>query len=222
VREALAARSGRDFVTTGGSPLAAGGKDVAAGLKSALLFVARRPAIVLGCALLLAALTAVALNALAWQSARHPSPMFPRKGDPERRVAVAPPLPPSRPAEVRPAVSAPVAAAPPVVAAPASPAAPPVVATPSRPPPARDPIGDLIRAGETGSAAAKDSLAKVMAAQRALTKLGYGPIKNDGVIGPGTRQAIERFERDRKLAVTGELSPRTARALAAQSGIALD
>ena len=75
----------------------------------------------------------------------------------------------------RPAVSAPVAAAPPVVAAPASPAAPPVVATPSRPPPARDPIGDLIRAGETGSAAAKDSLAKVIAAQRALTKLGYGP-----------------------------------------------
>ena len=186
MREALAARSGRDFVTTGGSPLAAGGKDVAAGLKSALLFVARRPAIVLGCTLLLAALTAVALNALAWQSARHPSPMFPRKGDPERRVAVAPPLPPSRP------------------------------------PPARDPIGDLIRAGETGSAAAKDSLAKVIAAQRALTKLGYGPIKNDGVIGPGTRQAIERFERDRKLAVTGELSPRTARALAAQSGIALD
>ena len=97
-----------------------------------------------------------------------------------------------------------------------------MVATPSRPPPARDPIGDLIRAGETGSAAAKDSLAKVIAAQRALTKLGYGPIKNDGVIGPGTRQAIERFERDRKLAVTGELSPRTARALAAQSGIALD
>jgi Putative peptidoglycan binding domain len=221
VREALAARSGQDFVTTGGSSLRTGGRHVAAGLKAALLFVACRPAIVVGCGLLLAASVAVALNALAWQSIRHPSPMFPRKGEPERRVAVPPPLPPARPAEVRPAAPAPAPAAAPAatVTAPASPVPPPA---PTRPAPARDPIGDLIRAGETGSAAAKDSTAKALAAQRALTKLGYGPIKSDGVIGPGTRQAIEKFERDRKLAVTGELNPRTARALAAQSGIAID
>ena len=47
------------------------------------------------------------------------------------------------------------------------------------------------------------------AAQRALTKLGYGTLKSDGAIGPGTRQAIEKFERDRRLPVTGDLNSRT-------------
>jgi peptidoglycan hydrolase-like protein with peptidoglycan-binding domain len=37
-------------------------------------------------------------------------------------------------------------------------------------------------------------------------------------MGPGTRQAIERFERERKLTVTGELGPRTVRELAAAAG----
>jgi hypothetical protein len=224
----LAARSGRDFVTTGGSPLAAGGKHLAAGLKAALRFMVRHPTIVLGCALTLAALAAVALNALAWQSARHKHPLFPRKGDAaERRVAAVPtPLPPVRPVEAR----APAPPPPVNFAAPANPV-PPVsaVAVPTKPAPslpkpapARDPIGNLIRAGETGSAAARDSSAKIMAAQKALTKLGYGALKSDGVIGPGTRQAIEKFERDRKLAVTGELSPRTARELSAQAGMPIE
>ena len=62
----------------------------------------------------------------------------------------------------------------------------------------------------------------VLGAQRALNKLGYGPIKPDGLAGPGTRQAIERFERDRKLPVTGEPSGRTGRELATASGIPLD
>jgi Putative peptidoglycan binding domain len=220
VREALAARSGRDFVTVGVTPLAAGRTYLLAGLKAGLLLMVRRPALLLGCALLLAALTAVALNALAWQSVRHPSPMFPRKGEPERRIALAPPIPPARPVEVRP--PAPVAVLAPPAAFTAPPVSQPTATTSSRPTPARDPIGDLIRAGETGSAAARESSARVMAAQRALTKLGYGQIKGDGVIGPGTRQAIEKFEKDRKLAVTGELNPRTARALAAHSGIVIE
>ena len=45
----------------------------------------------------------------------------------------------------------------------------------------------------------------------AASKLGYGPLKSDGVFGHGTRQAIEHFERDRRLPVTGELDPRTVR-----------
>ncbi|WP_298967269.1 peptidoglycan-binding domain-containing protein [uncultured Methylobacterium sp.] len=53
-------------------------------------------------------------------------------------------------------------------------------------------------------------------AQRALVKLGYGPLAVDGVIGPGTRAALDRFERDRRL--TG-VSRGTLRELAARSGL---
>jgi peptidoglycan hydrolase-like protein with peptidoglycan-binding domain len=41
-------------------------------------------------------------------------------------------------------------------------------------------------------------------------------------MGPGTRQAIERFERDRRLPVTGEFTPRTVRELTAASGISVE
>jgi hypothetical protein len=217
----MAARSGRDFVTTGASPLAAGGKRLAVGLRAAFLFMVRHPATVLGGVLLLAALAAVALNALAWQTARHKHPLFPRKSEPaERRVAALPaPLPPARPAEVR--APAP-AALPATLNAPAGPVPPTAVTPPARPAPARDPIGDLIRGGDSGSAAAKEPSPRIMAAQKALTKLGYATLKSDGVMGPGTRQAIEKFEKDRKLAVTGDLNARTTRELAAQARMAIE
>ena len=92
-----------------------------------------------------------------------------------------------------------------------------------------DPGEEVLRAAVGATAAteryadlAPFSTRQVLAAQRALNKLNYGPIKPDGLFGPGTRQAIERFERDRKLPVTGEVSGRTARELAAASGIAMD
>jgi peptidoglycan hydrolase-like protein with peptidoglycan-binding domain len=62
----------------------------------------------------------------------------------------------------------------------------------------------------------------VASAQRALLKLGYGPLKTDGIFGQETRQAIARFERDRRLTQTGELGPRTVRELSAQSGIRVE
>ena len=58
-------------------------------------------------------------------------------------------------------------------------------------------------------------------AQKALSKLGYGPIVVDGILGAATRQAIEKFEREKNLPVTGALQDRTARKLAALSGIAI-
>jgi peptidoglycan hydrolase-like protein with peptidoglycan-binding domain len=58
----------------------------------------------------------------------------------------------------------------------------------------------------------------VLAGQRALARLGYS-VKVDGVMGSGTRQAIERFEQDRRLPVTGEFNARTVRELATASGI---
>ena len=41
-------------------------------------------------------------------------------------------------------------------------------------------------------------------AQKALARLGYGPLKADGVAGPGTRRAVEAFQRANTLPITGE------------------
>jgi hypothetical protein len=146
---------------------------------------------------------------------------------------------PSAPAA--PALSAPAFAPPhtpvpvprptrdPVGEAPAQPArsGSPQVVTPSRPAPARDPIGDLIRFGEPapippGYVGRPDPARTVNAGQRALARLNYLSSKPDGILGPETRQAIEQFERDRRLPVTGELGPRTARELSTASGIPID
>ena len=47
---------------------------------------------------------------------------------------------------------------------------------------------------------------------------GYGQIKPTGSMGPETQAAIERFERDRKLPVTGKLSDQMLRELAVVTG----
>ena len=59
---------------------------------------------------------------------------------------------------------------------------------------------------------------RVLALQRALAEYGYGQIKPTGFIDAETRAAIERFERERKLPVTGEASERLSRELAAVTG----
>ena len=65
-----------------------------------------------------------------------------------------------------------------------------------------------------------DGADPVLSAQRALAKLGY-PVKPDGMMGAATRTAIERFEQDRRLPVTGEFNARTLRDLSAASGISI-
>ncbi|MFC4172511.1 peptidoglycan-binding protein [Microvirga sp. GCM10011540] len=55
----------------------------------------------------------------------------------------------------------------------------------------------------------------VVAAQKALSDLGYGPLQGDGILGPSTRQAIEDFQHDQGLTVTSELDPPTLRRLIA-------
>ena len=62
--------------------------------------------------------------------------------------------------------------------------------------------------------------ARVAAVQKALIMSGF-VLRADGVMGATTRQALERFERDRKLPVTGDLSPRTLRELAQESGVSI-
>jgi peptidoglycan hydrolase-like protein with peptidoglycan-binding domain len=63
---------------------------------------------------------------------------------------------------------------------------------------------------------------RVAAVQRALAQFGYGQIKPSGVVDAETRAAIEKFERDRKLPVTGQPSDRLTRELAAATGRPLD
>ncbi|WP_343039290.1 peptidoglycan-binding domain-containing protein [Microvirga makkahensis] len=68
---------------------------------------------------------------------------------------------------------------------------------------------------ETGSITTLDHPEKVFVttAQKALTKLGYGPLAADGVMGPSTRQAIEEFQYKNGLPVTRELDMATLQRL---------
>jgi peptidoglycan hydrolase-like protein with peptidoglycan-binding domain len=54
--------------------------------------------------------------------------------------------------------------------------------------------------------------------QRALTEYGYGQLKPTGVVGTDTQAAIQKFEKARKLPVTGQMSDRLVRELATTIG----
>jgi len=80
------------------------------------------------------------------------------------------------------------------------------------PEPARkDPIAELIAPTK-----------RVLAIQRALADFGYGQIKPTGTYDAETRTAIEKFERDHRLPVTGQVSDRFVRELAAMTGRPLE
>ena len=63
---------------------------------------------------------------------------------------------------------------------------------------------------------------RVIALQRALAEFGYGQIKSSGIVDTDTQRAIERFERERKLPVTGQISDRVVRELEAATGRPLE
>jgi hypothetical protein len=172
-----------------------------------------------------AAVVAIIVNALTMQAGRHPSPMFGASMTPPALPAIASPLPRPRPVEAAqrnadlfasptkltatPPPAATVAAPPPT----AAPAAAISTAQPRPPAPvpasnrSADPLGDLI-----------NSSRRIAAVQRALTEFGYGQLKPTGNVGTDTQAAIQKFERDRKMPVTGQLSDRLVRELAAMTG----
>jgi len=80
-------------------------------------------------------------------------------------------------------------------------------------------VGEAVR---TATAAAPQASPQILAVQRALSEFGYGQIKTTGVYDADTRLAIQRFERDRRLPITGEMSDRVVRELAAITGRPLD
>lgn len=70
-----------------------------------------------------------------------------------------------------------------------------------------DPIADLIGPSP-----------RIAAIQRALSDYGYGQITPSGTLDEATSAAIEKFEREHRLPVTGEVSDRLMRELAALVG----
>ena len=63
---------------------------------------------------------------------------------------------------------------------------------------------------------------RVRAVQMVLVNLGYAPGAVSGQLDGDTRRAIERFQRDRGLPVTGEMTAPLVRELSAASGIPLE
>ena len=63
---------------------------------------------------------------------------------------------------------------------------------------------------------------RVVAVQRALTEYGYGQLKPTGTVGSDTLAAIQKFEGDRKIPITGQMSDRLVRELSAMTGRPID
>ncbi len=180
-------------------------------------------------ALAVSAVIAILINALFLQAGHHPSPMF---GKTTAIPLTAPsdtaallsnsPLPRPRPSEavisraeaavadtgpaVTRSIDTPASTKP--VPAPRAPAAKHVSAQPAA---HHDALGDLIT-----------STRRTANVQRALTKYGYGQLKPTGNVGSDTQAAIQKFERERKLPVTGKVSDRLVRELSAVTGQAID
>lgn len=86
----------------------------------------------------------------------------------------------------------------------------------------KDQIARLLMPGQAAVDQPSVAQPNVVKVQRALNKVGYGPLQEDGIMGAGTKAAIERFEKDHDLAVSGEPQGRMLRALASLSGITVE
>lgn len=177
-----------------------------------------------------AAVSAILANALFLQSGHHPAPMFgsvvvmPQPGPVSANLLPRPRPPDADVSEARvvePRAAEPKAAEKPYELRFADPVGNPVKATGAAPattasvlrPPA--PIPASTRAELTGPR-------RVAAVQRVLTEYGYGQLKPTGTAGTDTQAAIAKFERERKLPVTGQVSDRLVRELAAVIGHPVD
>lgn len=192
----------------------------------------RRPRDTFAAAVAMVAASAIVVNASYLQHGPHPAPIFAVKplpiaaGDARDVVGV---VPHTHPVEHEPVRHDTADAG--TAAAPIPPAAqniaklhPPVAAS------HKDPIAELL-VGHAATAqptppapipAPTRSLVapsrQVLAVQRALSEYGYGQIKPTGIVDADTRIAIEHFERDHKLPVTGEITDRVTHELAALTG----
>ena len=193
-----------------------------------------------------AAICAIVANALFLQAGSHPSPMFGSVVTlPAPQAAVVSPLPRPRPVEItRPVDSDPPEIRPVEVRG----AEPKHVEIKSAEPKNNDSRNNDSKNADamtnlvvksTGAPAAAPSnvvrppapiptngqsagARRVAAVQRALTQYGYGQLKPTGAVGADTQAAISKFERDRKLPVTGQMSDRLVKELTAMIGHPID
>ncbi|WP_407147375.1 peptidoglycan-binding protein [Bradyrhizobium sp. ORS 86] len=195
-----------------------------------------------------AVIVAILINALFLQAGRHPSPMFGGSvvtlPPPPPVAAAASPLPRPRPAEAVARSAEPAAVEPskPVEAKPVE--TRPAETRPAEPKPAEakpveakasDPMTSLVLKSTAAPPAAAPSNVirppapiptshlspagkRIAAVQRTLTEYGYGQLKPTGTIGADTQTAIAKFERARRLPVTGQMSDRLVHELSAMIG----
>lgn len=184
-------------------------------------------------ALAFTAVSAIIANALFLQAGRHPSPMFGSVVTlPAAALTPASPLPRPRPVEaakiMEPAPAEPRIVEPKAETRSADPMTNLVKATAAAPvspsntaasnilrPPAPIPVSSRDAGPASGSR-------RVASVQRALTEYGYGQLKPTGTIGSDTQAAIQRFERERKIPVTGQMSDRLVKEIAAVTGKPID
>lgn len=173
-----------------------------------------------------AAVSAIVTNAAFLQTGPHPAPMFGSVVHMQQATLANVALPRPRPTEAD--------------AAPTETHSIELRQAESRPNELRlpdgkgnDPLGNLVKATVAPSANVLRPPApipavqitgsrRVAAVQRALTEYGFGQLKATGTIGADTQTAIIKFERDRRLPVTGQVSERLVRELSAMIGHPID
>jgi hypothetical protein len=182
-----------------------------------------------------AACSAIVANALFLQTGQHPSPMF----GTAVHFGASSPLPRPRPAEADAAASEQRLAEPKLAE---TRLAEPRLIEPRT----NDPVANIIRAAAGGplsstpmappppvhvmrppapippSSVQITGSRRVAAVQRALSENGYGQLRATGTIGADTQAAIQKFERERHMVVTGQMSDRLVRELTIVTGHPID
>jgi putative peptidoglycan binding protein len=182
-----------------------------------------------------AAVCAIVANALFLQTGRHPAPMFGTVINlpVPSSVPLSNPLPRPRPVGADTSPLEPKATEFRVEPKPAERAAErapekPVEATASTPRPG-DPMTNLVKATTSLSVAVarppapipvqlSPAARRISGVQRALSEYGYGQLKVTGTMSGETQSAIQKFEREHKMQVTGQVSDRLLRELGAAIG----
>jgi hypothetical protein len=183
-----------------------------------------------------AACSAIVANALFLQTGQHPSPMF----GTAVHLGASSPLPRPRPVEADAAISEPRLAEPklaetrlaePRLIEPRSndplaniikaTASSPLSSTPMTSAP---PVANVVRppAPIPSAPVQITGSRRVAAVQRALSENGYGQLRATGTIGADTQAAIQKFERERRMPVTGQMSDRLVKELTIVTGHPID
>ena len=184
-----------------------------------------------------AAVSAIITNAVFLQTGPHPAPMFGSVVHMQQANLATVTLPRPRPAEADAAPAETHSTEPHLAESKANEKTNELRLPDSK---SNDPLGTLVKATVAPPATMTPPAAnglrppapiplvqitgsrKVAAVQRALTEYGYGQLKATGTIGADTQAAIMKFERDRKLPVTGQVSERLVHELHAMIGHPID